>query len=340
MHFAAVPAGGAGPGFFGSLPLVANAPEKAAQAAQLGVRYAAPAASLGLTATPAATTIDKAWALLRHSPAAAPDTHLTFGAQLEPRLCVRDALQNGLPRGALRAEHVSTFVEYQSGAPDSYFSVLVEAERARTLRFSVLQHLARMRRIYNLFEDDDVVGITNYLDFGISVAAPVAAGDMSRTTFEAAAAWQVRASSASARALSRRGAWCSRARARALQVNSNLLVKAALSSARVCAAFVAKSWWEPCFSLSAMAGWDFDRNEPCAGLSLHVDNDADLRYERGLHTAQTGSLVRQKHAATVAEGKVAQGARLVVRGGEAARDASDELLLVPPRVTHRRSDLL
>jgi hypothetical protein len=126
----------------------------------------------------------------------------------------------------------------------------------------------------------------------------------------------------------------------ALQVNSNVLVKSAVSSARLCAAFVFKSWWDPCFTVSAMAGWDFRRAEPCAGISLHVDNDAELRYERGFATTQTGGLVRQKHVATKAEGKVAHGTRLVVRGDKSERDASDEKLLVPPTVTHARSTFL
>jgi hypothetical protein len=76
--------------------------------------------------------------------------------------------------------------------------------QARCLRFSVFQHLARVRRVYNLFEDDDVVGITNYLDFGAAVEAPLApaaqgdgngavnGGGADGMRFEAAAAWQAR----------------------------------------------------------------------------------------------------------------------------------------------------
>ena len=72
------------------------------------------------------------------------------------------------------------------------------AVQARALRFSVMQHLARVRRVYNLFEDDDVVGITNYLDFGMAVETPFNAMKdenpqkaAEATEFEAAAAWQV-----------------------------------------------------------------------------------------------------------------------------------------------------
>ena len=75
--------------------------------------------------------------------------------------------------------------------------------QADAVRFSIFQHLARVRRVYNLFEDDDVVGITNYLDFGIAVEAPMgaavgeaAAGQRDERAdalrFESAASWQVR----------------------------------------------------------------------------------------------------------------------------------------------------
>lgn len=76
------------------------------------------------------------------------------------------------------------------------------------------------------------------------------------------------------------------------------------------------------------------------GISLHVDNDTELRYERGCHTTQTGGLVQQRHAATKSEGKVAPGVWLVVRRCNAEREASDEKLLVPPTMTHAQSKLL
>ena len=128
--------------------------------------------------------------------------------------------------------------------------------------------------------------------------------------------------------------------AAAVQVNSNVLVKTALSNQRLCSAMVFKSWWEPSITLSVMAGWDLLERGPCAGFSINVDNDAELRYERGHHTSHTGSQVRQKHVATKAEGFVSQGARIVVRGGEGDNAISDEQLLVPPPVTHTKSDLL
>ena len=85
----------------------------------------------------------------------------------------------------------------QCCAGDQTFSVLAEIERGAVLRLSVYQHYALVRRVYNLFEDDDVVGITNYFDFGVTVesslAEPVTPGQ-ELSSLAAVVAWQVCAS--------------------------------------------------------------------------------------------------------------------------------------------------
>jgi hypothetical protein len=100
----------------------------------------------------------------------------------------------------------------------------------------------------------------------------------------------------------------------------------------------------PRFDISACSGLRFDNAEAFINVNDLFENVivriAACRYERGLHTVGTGSLVRQKHAATKAEGMVAQGSRLVVRGNAAEREESDAKLLVPPTVTHPKSNLL
>lgn len=119
-----------------------------------------------------------------------------------------------------------------------------------------------------------------------------------------------------------------------------MLVKTAVTAARVCGAFVFKSWWDPAVSLSLMGGWNYKEHAPCAGISLHIDNDTERKYERGLHTVGTGSLARQKHVASKAESMVAKKSRMVVRGGDADRAEADAKVLVPPEVTHKSSGLL
>lgn len=78
-------------------------------------------------------------------------------------------------------------------------------------------------------------------------------------------------------------------------------------------ALAVKSWWNPSFTLSATAGWDFGKSCPRFGAGLLMDNDSELRYERGMQMAPTGSLVRQRHVATQDEVHLSEGFRPVVR---------------------------
>lgn len=116
----------------------------------------------------------------------------------------------------------------------------------------------------------------------------------------------------------------------ALQVNSNLMIKALVNMQRIAAAVVLKSWWNPRFQASFMGGWEFSSQMPCFGATLSMDNEGALQYERGRHTTHTGSLVRQKHIASESERMVAKGERLHVHGGEQDCAAQDAQLLVPP----------
>lgn len=86
-----------------------------------------------------------------------------------------------------------------AAAADSDFSATVEVEGGRTLRLAVYQHLALVRRVYNLFEDDDVVGISNYVDLGVVMTSPLARGLPAKdgaapeaACLQATASWQVR----------------------------------------------------------------------------------------------------------------------------------------------------
>lgn len=92
--------------------------------------------------------------------------------------------------GLVSESNLRLFCEYQAGPPDSSLCVAVGLEGGSTLQMSIFQHLARVRRIYNLLEDADVVAITNYLDLGLRMRAPLDS-DNRNAQFEAGAAWQV-----------------------------------------------------------------------------------------------------------------------------------------------------
>jgi hypothetical protein len=131
LHFAALPRD-AGPGVYGSLPLDTADPQAGASDAALGLRYAAPGASAGVTLRPLQATLDQAWCLLRHSPEGSTNTHVTIGWQTAPAVDVRTLLEaDGGPARLIAAEATSAFAEYQSGAADSYFSVALESVQAR-----------------------------------------------------------------------------------------------------------------------------------------------------------------------------------------------------------------
>ncbi len=93
--------------------------------------------------------------------------------------------------------------------------------RGGDLVLSFVQHMAVRRRVKNPFEEGTVVGITNYIDLGLRLAAPLAreraaAAAGAGPAFELAAAWQL---------------------------NKNVLAKAKLGSHVSEYALAFKSWW-------------------------------------------------------------------------------------------------
>ncbi|KAJ0460900.1 putative Porin domain superfamily [Helianthus annuus] len=121
-------------------------------------------------------------------------------------------------------------------------------ELAQNLQFivSFYQHVVVQRRVKNPLEDNEVVGITNYIDFGFELQTRIddekTSNDIHDSTFRVAASWQA---------------------------NKNILVKtkAGPLGSSFCLAF--KSWWKPSFTFSmsvlqllAMAEDDNGDEEP------------------------------------------------------------------------------
>ena len=53
------------------------------------------------------------------------------------------------------------------------FTTAVELKEASQLTLSLLYHMAAQRDVKNPMEEDNIVGITNYLDLGLQVYLPV-----------------------------------------------------------------------------------------------------------------------------------------------------------------------
>lgn len=171
----------------------------------IGIRYGSHALSAGIEGDLIGKSLDSMWLVTRVQ-LQSRSKRLLFGIQASPSPVVQSLLEvinpiasagsngcNGSSWGSFATNSdMRVFCEYQAGPPDSSLAVCVGLEAGSTLQMSVFQHLARVRQIYNLLEDDDVVAITNYLDLGLRMRAPLDSTAEKDASFEAAGAWQVR----------------------------------------------------------------------------------------------------------------------------------------------------
>ncbi|PNW79542.1 hypothetical protein CHLRE_08g358552v5 [Chlamydomonas reinhardtii] len=63
-----------------------------------------------------------------------------------------------------------------AGSPGSSFTAAVEVADGQRVTFSFFQHVAATRQVVNPFEENEVVGITNYLDLGLQLTTAVPSG--------------------------------------------------------------------------------------------------------------------------------------------------------------------
>ncbi|MFS8032531.1 hypothetical protein Hanom_Chr17g01558891 [Helianthus anomalus] len=109
--------------------------------------------------------------------------------------------------------------------------------------------------VKNPLEDNEVVGITNYLDFGFELQTRIddekTSNDIHDSTFRVAASWQA---------------------------NKNILTKAGPPGSSFCLAF--KSWWKPSFTFSMSAIKDRTVGKTSYGFSVCADNVREASYQR------------------------------------------------------------
>jgi hypothetical protein len=158
-----------------------------------------------------------AWGVIRAG-------RFTLGAERRPPqpaspFAGRPLASDDAPLAWLQNAGVAAALAYRSnpmraGAGAASFSAIAELSEGH-LVLSVWQHMAVCRKVYNLLEHSSVKGITNYLDLGIRLAAPLAPSGAA--AFEMGASWQL---------------------------NKNVLVKARLGSSSQSVALVFKSWWQ------------------------------------------------------------------------------------------------
>jgi len=111
--------------------------------------------------------------------------------------------------------------------------------------------------VNNPFEENQVVGITNYIDFGFELATRIdgdkSAGNVDESLFQIAASWQA---------------------------NKNFLVKAKVGPFSSSVALAFKSWWKPAFTFSLTAINDRLRGTSSYGFGIRAENLREASYQR------------------------------------------------------------
>ncbi|KAG2424456.1 hypothetical protein HXX76_014508 [Chlamydomonas incerta] len=268
----------------------------------------AAAAAEGLAALgggAAATSGDKAGGGAPAAPAAAPSSapasspsspsplaHL--GSWLRPRSSV--LLAYSPPPPPARQQQQGS-----AGTPGS-FTAAVEVADGRRVTFSFFQHVAATRQVVNPFEENEVVGITNYLDLGLQLTTAVPPGPDAPAGPPPPAAAASNAGSSAAAAGGGGGGGNGPASsvdlAASWQINKNWIVKARLGSESAAAAIGVRAWHVVSAYLTASVGLDWATRTPRYGAELCVENWGPLRYERGAADGAAGRALLQRHEAS------------------------------------------
>ncbi|CAH9123158.1 unnamed protein product [Cuscuta epithymum] len=240
-----------GVGAFGIFPVLLKRRVSPEDYGVMGLRYGSSNLSFGAMMLPFSSAIDvpkTAWLVSKVG-------RLTAGVQYEPQLVG----SQGVPKYKDLANW-SCAVGYGigSGSPLSpSFNFGLELSRNSQFIASFYQHVVVQRRVKNPLEEDDVVGITNYIDFGFELQTRFddkkTTNSIKDSTFQVAASWQA---------------------------NKNLLLKGKAGPLRSSAALAFKSWWKPSFTFSISANRDHMEGKTSFGFGICVDSIREGSYQR------------------------------------------------------------
>ncbi|TVU20210.1 hypothetical protein EJB05_36409 [Eragrostis curvula] len=236
-------------GAFGTLPLLMGNRVNSEDYGIMGVRYGSENLSLGASFVPFPLSGEVpvgAWLVGRKG-------SLTAGVQYKP---LKGGSKHPMPFTDL--ENWNCAISYGVGSTSPLspsFIFALELARNTQLTASFYQHLVVQRRVKNPFEDDEVVGITNYIDFGLELAARVDKDKKTESgnSFQLAASWQA---------------------------NKNFLFKGKLGPSMSSVAVAFKSWWKPSFTFSVTAVNDHLKGTTSYGFGIRVEDLRQPSYQR------------------------------------------------------------
>ncbi|KAJ4888227.1 hypothetical protein Rs2_27975 [Raphanus sativus] len=213
----------------------------------MGLRYASTNLSLGATVSPFSTKEEwpkNAWLVSKMG-------RLTVGAQYEP-LCEKS--KDTEKHRDLRNWSCAASYGLGSRSPLSpSFNVGLELARNSQFSASFYQHLV----VKNPFEEDKVVGITNYIDLGFELQTRVddsnTSASLPDSSLQMAASWQA---------------------------NKNFLLKGKVGALSSTFTLAFKSWWNPSFTFNITATNNHRTGRTACGFGLRVDNLREASYQR------------------------------------------------------------
>lgn len=237
-------------GAFGTLPLLVGNRVHSEDYGVVGVRYGSENLSFGASFVPFPASAEVpfgAWLVGRNG-------SLTAGLQYKPLSGNKDLM----PFTDLKNWNYAISYGVGSASPLSpSFIFSLELARSTQLVASFYQHLVVQRRVKNPFEDDQIVGITNYIDFGLELATRIdkdkPTESANNSLFQLAASWQA---------------------------NKNFLLKGKLGPSKSSVALAFKSWWRPSFTFSVTAVNDHSKGTTSYGFGIRVEDLRQPSYQR------------------------------------------------------------
>ncbi|KAL0540823.1 hypothetical protein IC582_020838 [Cucumis melo] len=239
-------------GAFGIFPLLRKKRLSSEDFGLMGLRYGSRNLSAGVTLTPFSSKDElpkSAWLVSKIG-------RLTTGVQYEPQYGIKDgaSLQN------LMNWSCAIGYDVGSGSPLSpSFNFGLELAKNSQFIASFYQHVVVQRRVKNPLEENEIVGITNYIDFGFELQSQIrvddvkAANNIPDSTFQIAASWQA---------------------------NKNFLLKGKVGPLSSSLAMAFKSWWKPSFTFSISAVRDRTVGRTAYGFGIRVENLREASYQR------------------------------------------------------------
>lgn len=238
-------------GAFGIFPVLLKNRVSSQDYGVMGLRYGSSNLSVGATLMPFALGDDvpkSAWLVSKMG-------RLTTGVQYESQFGSK------YDQKFKNLENWSCAIGYGvgSGSPLSpSFNFGLELAKSSQFIASFYQHVVVQRRVKNPLEEDEVVGITNYIDFGFELQTSVndekaPASSIHDSTFQVAASWQA---------------------------NKNFLVKGKVGPLSSSVALAFKSWWKPSFTFNVSATRDRVKGATAFGFGIRVDNIREGSYQR------------------------------------------------------------